>query len=98
MPSLAQPVERGLDLGGLAVDFADDPAPVLLHVGPPDVGLHVELAHQGGQDGPAHLGLGKRQLHLDPDFAHWSSSRLSAGDAAVHAARAEAFQVQGDEA
>ena len=44
IPSRAQPVERGLDLGGRTVDLADDPAPVLLDVGPADVRLHVELA------------------------------------------------------
>src|ERR1700722_6799206 len=45
---------------------------MILDVGPPDVGLHVELTNQRGQDRTAHFGLGKRQLH--PNLAHLFSS------------------------
>ena len=45
---------------------------MLLDVGPPDVGIHVEAAYEGGQDGPPHLGLGNVSFTLTRT-AHGSS-------------------------
>jgi hypothetical protein len=89
MPSWRSQSRAARPARRLTVELADDPPPVLLHVGPADVRLHVELADQRGQHGSAHLGLGERQLH--PDLTHGSSSPAGFGGGPVqhpvHAAR-----------
>src|SRR5439155_25376661 len=73
LDDVAQPVH--LDAGGLepgdgtldgvvlAAQLADDPAEVLLDVGPADVGHDVELLHDAGDEGLAHEVLGEGELH-----------------------------------
>ena len=69
---------------------------MILDVGPPDVGLHVELADQRGQDGTAHLGLGKGQLH--PDLTHAVLLVLGRPSIRFMLPERESLQVQCDEA
>ena len=45
-----QPLQGSVHRRLLAPELADDPAHVLLDVGPTDVGQHVELPHQPGDD------------------------------------------------
>src|SRR5438105_7620454 len=58
-----EPADGTLDGVVLAAQLADDPAEVLLDVGPPDVGHDVELLDDAGQQGLAHEVLGEGQLY-----------------------------------
>ncbi len=102
MPSLAQPVERRLDLGRLAVDLADDPAPVLLDVGPPDVRLDVEPAHQAWPaPGRRTSDSGNVSFTLTRTVARRAAASAPVRRASARhrgsGCRAEALEVQGDE-
>ena len=55
MPSWRNQSTRGLDLQRFPIELADDPTPVLLDIGPADIWLHVERAHERGQDRSPHL-------------------------------------------